>query len=78
MGKLLEVIRRLAVALVWLFGGGFAFLAFGEYYEGNYKGERDPTELYVLFGVLVATFIVHKVINWILLKDEKNAPPENQ
>mgnify|MGYP003108774794 CR=1 FL=1 len=72
MGKLLEVIRRLAVALVWLFGGGFAFLCFGKYYKGHWQtGVRDHTELAVVLSVLVGTYIAHRVINWILLKEDK-------
>ena len=38
----------------------------------------DPEMKFTGAGVLVATFIVHKVINWILLKDEKNAQRANQ
>jgi len=38
---------------------------------------RDPEMKFTGAGVLVATFIVHKVINWILLKDEKKPTSVN-
>ena len=72
MGKLLEVIRRLAVALVWLIGGGSSIAIFLDYYDGHHKtGIRDPNQGYLALGILVGTFILHKVINWILLRDDK-------
>ena len=73
MGKLLEVVRRLAIVAVWLFGGGFALLAGAQ----SVKNEHYD-DLLGSFAILVLTFITHKIINWVLLKDEKNAPPENQ
>lgn len=73
MGKLLEVIRRLAVTLIWLVGG---FLGIGLMIEG-WNG-TDDTRFAGGVGFLVATFVIHKIVNWILLKDEKNAPPGNQ
>ena len=73
MGKLLEVIRRLSIALTWLFGG-----AAGIFFVGEGWNKSDDTEVAFGAGVLIATYIVHKVINWILLKDEKNVPSENQ
>ena len=74
MGKLLEVIRRLAVALTQLIGG---FFGIGLIVEG-WNDVDDPEMKFTVAGFLVATFIVHKVINWILLKDEKNAQRANQ
>ena len=73
MGSVLEIIRRLAVVMLWVIGGGFALLVI---IEGANKS-IDPEEqvsigVIMLFGV----FILHKVVNWILLKDEKKAPPE--
>ena len=73
MGKLLEVIRRMSVALTWLVGGGS-----GIFFVVEGWNKSDDNEVAFGAGVLIATYIVHKVINWILLKDEKNAPAENQ
>ena len=72
MGKLLEVIRRLAIVITWFFGGGFALLVFNDYYDGHYQtGVRNTTELGIALGLLFATYIVHRVINWVLLKEDK-------
>jgi len=67
MKNLLEVIRRLSVVITWLIGGlvGVRLIVEG------WNDVRDPEMKFTGAGVLVATFIVHKVINWILLKDEK-------
>ena len=79
MGKLLEVIRRLAVSFVWVFGGSFTFFALMKFYrDGMNIGGRHNDDLYFAIVCFVGTIVAHKVINWILLKDEKNAPPENQ
>jgi len=67
MKNLLEVIRRLSVVITWLIGG---LVGVGLIVEG-WNDVRDPEMKFTGAGVLVATFIVHKVINWILLKDEK-------
>lgn len=73
MGKLLEVIRRLAIVIIWALGGLFTVVMVGEGWKS-----KDDTQVAFGLGILVATFIVHKIVNWILLKDEKNAPPGNQ
>jgi len=67
MKNLLEVIRRLSVVITWLIGG---LVGVGLIVEG-WNDVRDPEMKFTGAGVLVATFIVHKVINWVLLKDEK-------
>jgi len=38
----------------------------------GWKDIRDPEVKFAGAGVLVVTFIVHKVIKWILFKDEKS------
>ena len=67
MKNLLEVIRRLSVVITWLIGG---LVGVGLIVEG-WNDVHDPEMKFAGAGVLVATFIVHKVINWVLLKDEK-------
>ena len=73
MGKLLEVIRRLAVSVVYVvglfFGGGSLYTLWNENFI-------QALSVSALIGC--ATYVLHQLINWILLKDEKNAPPENQ
>ena len=73
MKNLLEVIRRLSVVITWLIGG---LVGVGLIVEG-WNDVRDPEMKFAGAGVLVATFIVHKVINWILLKDEKKPTSVN-
>jgi len=73
MKNLLEVIRRLSVVITWLIGG---LVGVGLIVEG-WNDVRDPEMKFTGAGVLVATFIVHKVINWILLKDEKKPTSVN-
>ena len=73
MKNLLEVIRRLSVVITWLIGG---LVGVGLIVEG-WNDVRDPEMKFTGAGVLVATFIVHKVINKILLKDEKKPTSVN-
>ena len=78
MGKLLEVVRRLAVSLVWVFGGFFSFSAIMKYYrDGMNIGGRQNEDLYFALACFFGAIIVHQLINWKLLKNEKNAPPGN-
>ena len=72
MGKLLEVIRRLTVSIVYVVGLFFAGLFLSEYWD---KNTIQAVAGFALIGC--ATYLVHQLVNWILLKDEKNAPPGN-
>ena len=73
MGKLIEVLRRLSILLTWVGGGGLASaIVFDGYRNESYK---EIISGIVFFGL---TYVMHRIINSILLKDEKNAPPENQ
>ena len=73
MGKLIEVLRRLSILLIWVGGGGLSSaIVYDGYKNGSYK---EIISGIVFFGL---TYVMHRIINWILLKDEKNAPPENQ
>ena len=73
MGKLLEVIRRLTVSIVYLVGLFFALLSLSETWDKN-----NVQSLAGFALIICATYLVHQLVNWILLKDEKNAPPGNQ
>ena len=66
MGKLLEVIRRLAIVGFWCVGSGLAFLTGAQSVScSHYDNLRGS------FAILVVTFIAHKIVNWMLLSDEK-------
>lgn len=68
MGRLIEIIRRLAVVIVWLIGG---FAGGGMIIEGTNKTSGGDEMVSVGVVILIGTFVLHKVVNWILLKDEK-------
>ena len=72
MGKLLEVIRRVTVSVVYLVGLFFALLFLSEYWD---KNNIQALAGFALIGC--ATYLVHQLVNWILLKDKKNAPLGN-
>ena len=73
MGKLIEVLRRLSILLTGVGGGGLSSaIVFDGYRNESYK---EIISGIVFFGL---TYVMHRIINWILLKDEKNAPSENQ
>ena len=59
MGRLLETIRRLLVAIVWLFFGGLTLVEIS-------GGAFSPGDL-TLIGIAVG---LHLVINWVLQKGE--------
>ena len=66
MGKLLEVIRRLSIVFTWLAGGA---IGFGQIFNGYEQGNNE----HIWEGVvaLMITYVVHRVINWVLLKEDK-------
>ena len=45
---------------------------------GIFEWENYIQTLAVAVLTVCATYAVHQLINWILLKDEKNAPSKNQ
>ena len=68
--KLLEVIKRLAVVLIWLVGGGLSPAVFEDCCDGHRQtGVRDDNDIIPVVAIPVVTCIVHKLINWIPLKD---------
>jgi len=66
MGKLLEVVRRLAIAITWLIGGA---IGLGLLFNGYEQGDNEMMMAGAV-GLLV-TYFVHRVLNWILLKEDK-------
>ena len=79
MGKLIEVIRRLSLVIVCVAGG---FLGIAQLFDG-YRND-NLKEMFAGIVFLMITYVIHRVINWILLReeklfaDEKNAPPGNE
>ena len=73
MEKLLEVIRRLSLVLVWVAGG---FLGIAQLFDG-YRNDNQK-EMFAGTVFLMITYVIHRVINWMLLKDDKNAQRADQ
>ena len=74
MGKLFEVLRRLIVASIYvcgvLFSGVLTWLFFQ---DGATSTDNIPLSVkfpVLLVCALVAMPALHKVVNWILLKDD--------
>ena len=66
MGRVIEIIRRLLLAVIWFFGGGFSLVIVTlSLNEGN-----PPFYLAILiaFGFFVLSYISHTLLNWILAK----------
>ena len=66
MEKLLEVIRRLALVFTWLIGGA---VGLSQIFNGFEYGNNERIWHGVL--ALVVTYFVQRVINWVLLKEDK-------
>ena len=61
MERLIEVLRRLAIVIIWLFGLGITAIFFiGAQENGALAG--------LGLGALVLTWLVAKVVNWILAR----------
>ena len=66
MDRVIEIIRRLILVVIWFFGGGFALVIVTlSLNEGN-----PPFYLAILiaFGFFVLSYISHTLLNWILAK----------
>lgn len=72
--KILEVLRRLTVVSVYI-GGLFltGIMIDDTYSRHGLYGNSAETLRYstVAVGILIAMPIAHRLINWVLLKDEK-------
>jgi len=66
MGKLLEVVRRLAIVITWLIGGGSGIALVIDGYDRS-----SDESMFQGVVVLMVTYVVHRVINWVLLKEDK-------
>ena len=70
MDRLIEIIRRLLLAVIWFFGGGFALVIV----TLGLNEESLPFYLAILiaFGFLAVSYICHTLLNWILAKIEQS------
>lgn len=70
MGKLIEMLRRLLVTLVWL---GFGVGAVNNVSDGFPDLARmdDMDKLTESITMLVVAFVIHRVLNWIMLKTDR-------
>ena len=76
MDRVIEILRRLVLVTLWFVSGSASLMIV------IICLTSDATEigqgLLTAIGVLVAAFIFHRVLNWVVVKDDKNAPTENQ
>ena len=84
MNRSLEILRRVLVFIVWMFGSSVCFLLFGlSLYAlmmivGVYRYEGDvpysPMLGFFVAGVINfgLTFLLHYAINWVFQKDYPN------
>lgn len=82
MNKVIEMIRRLIVVCLWIFGGcygivciglgGYAFLALIGLVVNKDFPEWWWVFVFPLTGLVIfaITYVVHKIINWIFQKGE--------
>ena len=66
MDKLLEIVRRLLISVVWIVGGGISLsMIVATFLDGN--SNRVGTLVIGLVGIPVA-WVVSKLVNWIFIK----------
>lgn len=68
MDKLIEVVRRLLLAITWAIGGFAIFMSLLGFYE--LPSDRLDEAVYVALGAVIGTFVLTKLVNWIFLKSE--------
>ena len=66
MDRVIEIIRRLLLAVIWFFGGGFALVIVT--LSLNEDSLPFFVALLIAFGFLVVSYFCHTLLNWILAK----------
>jgi len=66
MERLIEIIRKLGISAIWIFGGGISLLSF---ISGIINS--NTTYMMVGAGLLLLTYVVSKLVNWILKKQNE-------
>jgi len=66
MERLIEIIRKLGMIILWIFGGGISLLCL-------ISGVINNNTEYIIVGAgfLILTYIISKLINWILKKQNE-------
>tara|TARA_B100001057_G_scaffold243273_2_gene243604 strand:+ start:3245 stop:3475 length:231 start_codon:yes stop_codon:yes gene_type:complete len=75
---LTEILRRLVLLTLWFVAGSASLLLLANLFIDTYRG-KESVEFKMLLsavGVLVGAYVCHRILNWALVKDEKNTSPE--
>ena len=75
---LTEILRKIVLITLWLVSGSASLLIFVNLFLDTYRGKEELEFEMLLSGVLiiVGAYVCHRIINWQIIKREKNAPPE--
>ena len=75
---LTDILRRLVLLTLWFVGGSASLLIFTNAFLDTYRGKEEINYKLLLFAVLIliGTYVCHRIINWQIVKREKNVPPE--
>ena len=69
MDRLIEIIRRLLLVVIWFIGGGFALVI--TTLSANEDSLPFLVALLIAFGFLIVSYICHKLLNWVLAKKKE-------
>ena len=70
MDRLIEIIRRLLLAVIWFFSGGFVLVIVTLGLNENSQPFYLAT--IIALGFLALSYICHTLLNWILAKKEQS------
>ena len=75
---LTEILRRLVLLTLWFVAGSASLLVLANLFIDTYRGKENVefTMLLSAVGILVGAYVCHRILNWTLVKDEKNTEPE--
>ena len=75
---LTEIFRRLVLLTLWFVAGSASLLELSNLFIEVYEGEENGEFVMLLsaVGILVGAYVCHRILNWVLVKDEENTPPE--
>ena len=67
MDRLIEIIRRLLLAVIWFFGSGFALVVVILSFSNS--GLSFIVAILIAFGFLLMSYFCHTLLNWIVSKN---------
>ena len=75
---LTQILRRLVLLTLWFVAGSASLLVVANLFIHTYRGRENAefTMLLSAVGILVGAYVCHRVLNWVLVRDEENASPE--